>query len=876
MVKPSIQRKLRTVITLTSAIVLLLACAAFIAADRERAGRAMRDDLSSIAAIIAANTAAPLTFDDRQGAADVLSALKARPAIVAAAVYTREGKLFAKYGIADFGEAGTLPTEPGRIDVFHNVYLGDERVGSVFIGSDLREAEARMRQFASIAAVILLASLLVAWFLSWWLEQRITAPILDLAAAAQQVTMRRNYAVRVNPPAAADKHDEIGTLMLGFNEMLSEIERRDHELHRHREDLEHQVSARTAELSTANVNLVAAKETAERGAEINAQLSGQRQMILNAAGEGILGVDRSGAITFINPTGAALFGSPVETLVGRQVHGVIHPKDGGFDGCPICENEVSWTEPVTKIRLFKRSGGRIPVEFTVRPTIDETGLRSGIVATFRDVTERLAVERMKDEFVSTVSHELRTPLTSIRGALGLLASGLIGNVGDKAARMLQIAVSNTDRLVRLINDILDLERMQSGRVELNKTSMDAGAVMREAVEGVQSVADAAGVTLAVTGGSAFFTADRDRIIQTLTNLLGNAVKFSPAGTAVALSCDVVEARILFSVRDAGRGIPPDKIETIFEKFKQVDASDSREKGGSGLGLAICRTIVAAHGGRIWVESNEAGGSTFHFTIPANEEGGVARATTNRVVVVCAGTPGAAESRSRALEQRGYTTRIVALPGMLVETTDVSRADVVVLDFPSPSADLRQSLGALKGSAATAHVPVVLVTADHNGSLDEGRRLIDRRLTTPCSDGSIADAVNAVCSPRTVLIVENDVDLARVEAEALRTHGVRTIHATTGNEAIAICEREPPTLVILDVALPELDGYGVVARMRRNETLARVPLIVFSAAEVSAADQERLRLGPTVFLTKSRVSLEELTRCVVQLLDDVVMEAEGAA
>src|SRR5258706_5267155 len=247
--------------------------------------------------------------------------------------------------------------------------------------------------------------------------------------------------------------------------------------------------------------------------------------------------------------------------------------------------------------------------------LNEDGNKAGAVLVFRDVTERRAIERLKGEFVSTVSHELRTPLTSIRGALGLLSSGLLGSIAEKGQRMLEMAVTNTDRLVRLINDILDLERIESGKVELTRGTVDAQAVMDQAREGLQSIADQASIRIVSEPVAGSLWGDSDRIIQTLTNLIGNAIKFSPANTTVTLSGTAGADNFTFCVADQGRGVPDDKLGSIFERFSQVDASDSRNKGGSGLGLAICQSIVTAHGGRIWAEKNDPAGTRLQFTIP---------------------------------------------------------------------------------------------------------------------------------------------------------------------------------------------------------------------------------------------------------------------
>jgi len=234
---------------------------------------------------------------------------------------------------------------------------------------------------------------------------------------------------------------------------------------------------------------------------------------------------------------------------------------------------------------------------------------------FRDLTRRREMERMKSEFVSMVSHELRTPLASIHGSLALLASGLLGSPNDKGERMLEIAVSNTDRLLRLINDILDLEKFDYGKIQISRRTCDAGELIGQAGAEMRVMAQKHEIELKLSESDAMILADADRMVQCLTNLLSNAIKFSNPGGVVNVSARAMGSDLRFEVSDRGRGIPANMQESIFERFHQVDASDSRKKGGTGLGLAICRTIVQQHGGKIWVESNVGEGSTFFFTIP---------------------------------------------------------------------------------------------------------------------------------------------------------------------------------------------------------------------------------------------------------------------
>ncbi|MGI8773717.1 MAG: ATP-binding protein [Actinomycetota bacterium] len=237
----------------------------------------------------------------------------------------------------------------------------------------------------------------------------------------------------------------------------------------------------------------------------------------------------------------------------------------------------------------------------------------------RNEQRREEVERLKEGFVSTVSHELRTPLTAMRGSLGLLAGGVAGDLPEKAQRMVEIASTNAERLVRLINDILDIETMKSVGFTLEKRSTRLDQLAGKAVDLMLDFAAEKGVTLTLQAEPLPVTADPDRIEQTFSNLLSNAVKFSKQGDVVEIVASKRDGEAVVAVQDSGRGIPPDKLGAIFGRFQQVDSSDSRVKGGTGLGLAICKLIVERHGGRMWVESVLGQGSTFWFALPLEQD-----------------------------------------------------------------------------------------------------------------------------------------------------------------------------------------------------------------------------------------------------------------
>ncbi|WP_066426608.1 PAS domain S-box protein [Anabaena sp. 4-3] len=283
--------------------------------------------------------------------------------------------------------------------------------------------------------------------------------------------------------------------------------------------------------------------------------------------------------------------------------------------------EIAYSEQVKtgkydiKYRIIRPDGSMRWIRDRAFPIKNELGEMVRIAGIAEDITELQQIEQMKSEFIGIVSHELRTPLTAIRAALGLLNSGIYDQKPEKFQRMIEIALIDSDRLVRLVNDILDLERLESGRAVLEKTTCNVADLIQQAVEGVQAIANQQHITFNINPTDAQVWAAADAIIQTLTNLLSNAIKFSPAHSTITLSVKSQQDCVLFQISDQGRGIPADKLELIFGRFQQVDASDSRSKGGTGLGLAICRSIIDQHGGKIWAKSKLGEGSTFFFTLP---------------------------------------------------------------------------------------------------------------------------------------------------------------------------------------------------------------------------------------------------------------------
>ena len=495
-----------------------------------------------------------------------------------------------------------------------------------------------------------------------------------------------------------------------------------------------------------------AKE-AETRARAEAEREAYMRAVMDSAAEGIVAVDRAGKATFANPAAARLCGYEVEELVGQRMHELIHHShaDGSeypAEECPVFTTLRTGEQRTVSHEVFwRKDGTSFPVEYRTTAMVVQDVV-VGVVNTFFDISERLAAQRTKDEFVSVVSHELRTPLTSIRGSLGLMEGGVMGELPAEAQHMISIAISNADRLVRLINDILDAERIESGKAPMEMRDTELAELMAGTAELLSAAADEAGVTLDVKPLESHILADPDRVTQTLVNLIGNAIKFSGEGTTVRVDGEIEEgyvheglARVF--VRDEGPGIPEEQQAAIFDRFVQVDSAATRVKGGSGLGLSIAQRIVEQHGGRIWIDSSGDDGTTFAFELP-------------------------------------LTRRVEADTGEL-----------------------------------------------GNGSAS-------------------------------VLIVEDDIDLAEVLATSLSRHGIRSQCVTSLELAGKALREGTPSLLVLDVDLPGTGLNELVAWLRETGAAAESEVIVYTALDLDPEELAILRQCGEV-ITKARVGPREFER-----------------
>lgn len=368
--------------------------------------------------------------------------------------------------------------------------------------------------------------------------------------------------------------------------------------------------------------------SAELQLRIASRLLGSRQRflsdLLDHTSELVCATGASGHMEYVNGAMVTACGhSPAALARMRPIDLVAAECRDAFK---VATGTVRHGERVELLESVLVAGGgqRLHVRGSATPVIEE-GAVTGARIIFRDVTREREAQRFKDELIALVSHELRTPVGAIRSALKILGPH-VAHLEGKPRKLFDMAARNADALLGLVNDLLDIERTESGQASLQRVAVPASALLQQAHDALSPYVDSMEITLRVEDATGSVMADPARVQQVLVNLVGNAVKFSPVGSTITIEAVNVPAldgpaMMRFGVADQGRGIPADKLERIFERFEQVHSTDASEKGGAGLGLAVSKAIVEQHGGRIWAESVLGEGSRVYFTLPCVEEGG---------------------------------------------------------------------------------------------------------------------------------------------------------------------------------------------------------------------------------------------------------------
>lgn len=369
-------------------------------------------------------------------------------------------------------------------------------------------------------------------------------------------------------------------------------------------------------LVTAGIRNISVRKATETHL---AQMESRYRGLVEAAPDAMVVLNQNGEIVLLNAQAETHFGYRRDELLGQKVTNIIpegYAERLNADALRSTEAELA-QQKANRVELSgrRKNGSEFPIEIMLSPV--ETSEGRLVTAAIRDISERRAIDRLKDEFVATVSHELRTPLTSISGALALLIGEAAGKLPSKATKLLLIAHTNSQRLVRLVNDILDIEKLESGRMVFNLSRVDVQSLLEGVIEANRAFAAGYGVTIRLIGTATgcAVRADVDRLTQVVTNLISNAVKFSSKGANVVVAVERRGKAVRISVRDHGPGISAAFKSKIFQKFAQADNTDARSKGGTGLGLSIAKQIAVRLGGDVTFDDAPGGGTVFNVDLP---------------------------------------------------------------------------------------------------------------------------------------------------------------------------------------------------------------------------------------------------------------------
>ncbi|NDP61289.1 ATP-binding protein [Polaromonas sp.] len=564
-----------------------------------------------------------------------------------------------------------------------------------------------------------------------------------------------------------------------------------------------------------------------------------------------------------------IHGRTVAELISPQAYGPVHDKaDEVLRGCPVRFERT----------YVKRNGENRIYDIQYFPSYGDGADAANIIGFFSlgaDITELKRIDRMKTEFISTVSHELRTPLTSIRGSLGLVLGGVAGELPEAAKSLVDIANKNCERLIRLINDILDSEKIESGKMHLELTVVNMAQLVQQAMAAHEGFAGQHGVKLVLHAPDTSLqaSADSDRLVQVVTNLLSNAVKFSPPDGMVTVNVLRVPQGVRVEVVDCGPGIPDGFRDRIFQKFSQADASDSREKGGTGLGLNISQALVHKMGGQIGFASSAGAGSTFFFEFPEwrNPQPAVplppcdVQPVPRRpCILICESDADVALLISMMLEKAGFESEMVHGAPQALERALRGSFDALTVDLNLQGS--ASFINAVRGDERTRHLPVVAISAMPG----EGRLQFNQKLLTvsdwlekPIDESRLVLSVRrAVAGTKgakaRILHVEDDPDIQSIVAAVVQDSAEFEFSATLSDARVQLRENSFD-LILLDLALGEDSGWSLFEDIDKLQP--RPPVIVFSASDEDPTQRKKA----DAVLVKSNTSNTELLNAIQRAL-----------
>ena len=858
---PTIKLKLIMLLMFVSTFAVVLTAGALVYSSYNKNLQSNLKELRTLANLIGDHSSAALIFNDNTLAEDNLRSLRIRSSIVAACIFNGDGQLFASYKNAESSENECLKYKDikdykyvgNQLVIRSDIVSDNENIGTVVFNTSLDEIQDEFQGQLIRAGGIIVLIVAFSLFLSLWLQRLISRPVTHLMDVSNKVTNENDYSVR----ATKFSDDELGKLTGSINSMLSMIEKQNLKLLVRKVSLEKEVDERTRKLKNSEA---------------------RHRITLETMGDGLVTIDDNGLILSFNRAAEDMFGYKESEVIGRKIS-MLMPgshSDGyenHFQKRKVTQDKIN-AGSGGECEALKKGGEVFPIELTVSEmVIDDERIFSGII---RDITERKRIDKMKNEFISTVSHELRTPLTSIRGSLGLLNGGAAGEFPPKAMKMLNIASNNTERLLFLINDILDIQKIESGQVSFAFETLEVMSFLDQAVVEHGSYGKQYGVRFEITHKveHAHIYADKDRLMQVMSNLMSNAAKFSPEGITVEISAArCSNGRIRISVTDFGSGVPVEFQDKLFERFTQSDSSDTRAKGGTGLGMAITKAMVEKHGGVIDFITQQGIGSTFYIELqelkvdleegdlPLRLEGDYDGAQ----VLIVEDDPDIAALIRRMLAEVGYDTDIAYSAEEAREKIMQGNYELMTLDIALPGEDGISLLHSLRDDTKARDLPIVVVSAKADESkrhLNGGAVGVLDWLSKPIDHDRLINVVRKMVSRRDlphILHVEDDEDLQKVVGGMLQGQC-----KLTGATSVAASEEALKTgdfdLVLLDVGLPDGSGLDLLDAIERHVHPPQV--VIFSAQDVDRENAARV----DQVLVKSRTSNNDLLSVIKEIMN----------
>lgn len=631
-------------------------------------------------------------------------------------------------------------------------------------------------------------------------------------------------------------------------------------------------------------DILASREGALR--EQNQALAGlnsRMESVLDTTNDGIALLDRQGCITLANRRFGELIGVRAERLLGRAVEEIMPQSDIDADSSPLVsrlielgrsavDRSIGVSEEIVEVAASRplldgQNGARADgpeirfIQVYTAPVIAEDGLDwIGRIVALHDATREYELDRMKSEFIDVVSHELRTPLTSIRGYTDLMITGASGEITDLQKEFLGIIQGSTARLSNLISDILDISRIESGRIKIHFDAVDYLPIVTDVLRLMRAAADEKQVMIeaSLPETLAPIRGDADKIHQVLTNLVNNAIKYTPAGGWIKVMVEVMDdSSVSTCIADTGIGISAEDQKKLFQKFFRADNSSTREAGGTGLGLVITKTIVEMLGGAIWVESEPSKGSRFYFTLPFYQESHVASMPENVVlpdrgiglILLVDDNVAVRDAVQHHLHRRGYGTIAASGTVETLQRARQHRPDAILMNMVTNGGDGIGLLRALKSDRATASLPLVLssiVSDPARGILSMGAfslvqrpfendRLIEAiggllQSQSERNRGGSGPVVHGSVAGRKILLIpsgeSSQAQISAVRAK-LAVQGIALSVSSSLPDALAATITESPDIIVVDAAMPPDALAELIAALKVEEEASRIPIVLLT-------------------------------------------------